>query len=106
MDSVQEMFGQSSIQIQHEAIKYIYNAHIKEDQSIRERVLDMMVHFNVAEMNDVVIDEQSQVSFILESLPKSFLQFCSNAVMNKIEYNMTTLLNELQTFQSLMKNKR
>ena len=25
--------------------------------------------------------------------------------MNKIRYNLTTLLNELQTFQSLMKNK-
>jgi len=45
------------------------------------------------------------VSFILESLPKSFLQFCSNAVMNKIVYTITILLNELQTYQSLMKNK-
>ena len=70
---------------------------------MREHVLDLMVQFNIAEMDDAVIDEQNQVSFILESLPKSFLQFHSNVVMNKIVYTMTTFLNELQTYQSLMK---
>ncbi|KAA0046799.1 gag/pol protein [Cucumis melo var. makuwa] len=57
------------------------------------------------EMNEVVIDEASQVSFILESLPESFLQFRSNATMNKISYNLMTLLKELHTFESLMKIK-
>src|ERR1051325_8714134 len=74
-------------------------------QSIRESVLDLILHFDVAEMNGTIINEQSQVLFILESLPKIFLQFCSNAIMNKIQYSLTTLLNELQTFESLMKNK-
>ncbi|KAL4033283.1 hypothetical protein IC575_006370 [Cucumis melo] len=99
------MFGQASYQIKHDALKYIYNARINEGASVREHVLNMMVHFNVAEMNGAVIDEASQVSFILESLPESFLQFRSNAVMNKIAYTLTTLLNELQTFESLMKIK-
>src|ERR1051325_11824089 len=39
------------------------------------------------------------------NLFRRFFQFCSNAMMNKIRYNLTTLLNELQTFESLMKNK-
>ncbi|KAA0054368.1 gag/pol protein [Cucumis melo var. makuwa] len=51
MDSLREMFGQPSIQIKQEAIKYVYNAHMKEGQSIREHVLNMIVHFNVAKMN-------------------------------------------------------
>lgn len=59
----------------------------------------MLVHFNIAEMNSVVIDESSQLNFILETLPRS------NAIINKISYNLTTILNELQTYQSLMKNK-
>ncbi|KAA0054500.1 gag/pol protein [Cucumis melo var. makuwa] len=62
----------------------------------------MMVHFNVVEMNEAIIDEARQVSFILEFLPESFLQFRSNAIMNKIAYALTTLLNKLQTFESLM----
>ncbi|TYK23143.1 gag/pol protein [Cucumis melo var. makuwa] len=49
MDSLREMFGQSSIQIKQEAIKYVYNTRMKEGQSVKERVLDMIVHFNVAE---------------------------------------------------------
>ncbi|KAA0048170.1 Retrovirus-related Pol polyprotein from transposon TNT 1-94 [Cucumis melo var. makuwa] len=65
----------------------------------------MIVYFNVPEMNVAVFDEKSQVSVILKSLPKSFLQFRSNAKMNKIEYNMTTLLKVLQTFQSLKGQK-
>ncbi|TYK00233.1 gag/pol protein [Cucumis melo var. makuwa] len=56
-------------------------------------------------MNEAAIDEASQVSFILESLPKSFLQFRSNTVMNKFAYTLITLLNKLQTFESLMKIK-
>ncbi|KAA0047462.1 gag/pol protein [Cucumis melo var. makuwa] len=65
----------------------------------------MMVHFNVVEMNEAVVAKTSQVSFILESLPESFLLFRSNIVMNKIAYILTTLINELQTFESLMKIK-
>ncbi|KAA0060706.1 gag/pol protein [Cucumis melo var. makuwa] len=56
-------------------------------------------------MNGVVFDEKSQMSFILKSLPKSFLQFPSNVEMNKINYNMTTFLKELHTFQSLKGQK-
>ncbi|TYJ99758.1 gag/pol protein [Cucumis melo var. makuwa] len=65
----------------------------------------MIVNFNVAQMKGAVFDEKSQVSYILKSLSKSFLQFCSNVEMNKIEYNMTTLLKELQIFQSLKGQK-
>ncbi|TYK08875.1 gag/pol protein [Cucumis melo var. makuwa] len=56
-------------------------------------------------MNGAVFDEKSQVSYILKSLSKSFLQFISNVEMNKIEYNLSTLLKELQIFQSLKGRK-
>ena len=41
---------------------------MKEETSVREHVLDMMVYFILVEVNGVGIDEKSQVSFILESL--------------------------------------
>ena len=59
MESLQEMFGQPSSQNQHEALKYVYNARMKEGQSVREHFYDLMVQFNVAKMNGAVIDEQS-----------------------------------------------
>ena len=51
MESLQEMFRQLSSQIQHEALKYVYNAGVKEGQSVREHVIDLMVQFNVTEMS-------------------------------------------------------
>ncbi|XP_038895904.1 uncharacterized protein LOC120084074 [Benincasa hispida] len=74
MESLQAMFEQLSKSIRHETLKYIYNCHMKEWVSIREHVLDMMVDINVAQANGIVIDEKSQVSFIMESLQKIFLQ--------------------------------
>ncbi|KAL4022720.1 hypothetical protein IC575_016464 [Cucumis melo] len=65
----------------------------------------MMMHFNIAEVNGVAIDKTNQVSFILESLSKSFIPFQTNASLNKIEFNLTTLLNELQRFQNLTMGK-
>ncbi|XP_050945127.1 uncharacterized protein LOC127150669 [Cucumis melo] len=95
MDSLKGMFGQPEWSLRHEAIKYIYTKRMKEGTSIREHVLDMMMHFNIAEVNGGAIDEANQVSFILESLPKSFKPFQTNASLTKIEFNLTTILNEL-----------
>ncbi|KAA0033226.1 gag/pol protein [Cucumis melo var. makuwa] len=62
----------------------------------------MMMHFNITELNGGAIEEVNQVSFILEFLPKSFIPFQTNASLNKIDqFNLTTLLNELQLFQTL-----
>ncbi|TYK21782.1 gag/pol protein [Cucumis melo var. makuwa] len=87
------------------AIKYIYTKRMKEGTSVREHVLDMVMHFNIAEVNGGAIDEANQDSFILESLSKSFIPLQTNASLNKIEFNLTTLLNDLQRFQNLTKGK-
>ncbi|KAA0040418.1 gag/pol protein [Cucumis melo var. makuwa] len=101
MDALKAMFGQLEWSLRHEAIKYIYTKPMKEGTSVREHVMHMMMHFNIGEVNDGAIDEANQVSFILESLPKSFIPFQTNASLNKIEFNLTTLLNELQRFQTI-----
>ncbi|KAA0025729.1 gag/pol protein [Cucumis melo var. makuwa] len=105
MDSLKGMFGQPEWSLRHEAIKYIYTKHMKEGTSVRELVLDMMMHFNIVEVNGGAIDEANQVSFILESLSKSFIPFQTDVSLNKIEFNLTTLLNELQRFQNLTKGR-
>ncbi|KAA0059714.1 gag/pol protein [Cucumis melo var. makuwa] len=78
---------------------------MKEGTSVREHVLDIMMHFNIVEVNGGAIDKANQVSFILESLSKSFIPFQTNASLNKIEFNLITLLNELQRFQTLTMGK-
>ena len=58
-----------------------------------------------AEIHGATINECTQVSIILESLTPSFSQFTTNYVMNKLQYNMTQLLNELQTFEAISKTR-
>ncbi|KAA0067934.1 Glutaredoxin active site-containing protein [Cucumis melo var. makuwa] len=60
MDSLREMFGEPSWSLRHEAIKYIYTKQIKEGIFVREHVLDMMMHFNIAEVNGGPINEANQ----------------------------------------------
>ncbi|TYJ95578.1 gag/pol protein [Cucumis melo var. makuwa] len=60
MDSLKGMFGQPEWSLRHEAIKYIYTKRMKERTVVREHVLDMMVHFNLAKVNGGVIDEANQ----------------------------------------------
>ncbi|XP_050937700.1 uncharacterized protein LOC127148280, partial [Cucumis melo] len=66
MNSLKGMFGQPKWSLRHETIKYIYTKRMKEGTSIKEHVLDMMMHFNIFEVNGGAIDEANQVSFILE----------------------------------------
>ncbi|KAK0594600.1 hypothetical protein LWI29_001701 [Acer saccharum] len=79
-------------------------ARMKEGTSVREHVLNMMSYFNTAEIIGGAINEPSQVSIILTTLPKSFDQFKSNYGMNKLRFSLTQLLNELSTFESLTKD--
>ncbi|TYK04650.1 gag/pol protein [Cucumis melo var. makuwa] len=65
----------------------------------------MMMHFNIFQVNGGLIDETNKESFVLQSHLKSFIQFQTNALLNKIEFNLTTFLNELQRFQTLTLGK-
>ena len=58
-----------------------------------------------AEIHGATVDEKTQVSVILESLTPAFLPFTTNYIMNKLEYNLTQLLNELQTFETISKTR-
>ncbi|TYK04622.1 gag/pol protein [Cucumis melo var. makuwa] len=60
MDALKAMFGQPEWSLRHEAIKYICTKRMKEGTSVREHVLDMMMHLNIAEVNGGVIDEANQ----------------------------------------------
>ena len=42
---------------------------------------------------------------ILETLPDGFISFKTNYVLNKRDLNLTTLMTELQTFESMIKSK-
>ncbi|RVW52634.1 Retrovirus-related Pol polyprotein from transposon TNT 1-94 [Vitis vinifera] len=105
MESLQQMFGRPSEQARHEAVKAVMNSKMKNGSSVREHVLKMIHHFNEAEINGAKIDEKTQVGMILETLSPSFLQFRTNYIMNHKKCNLTELLNELQSYETLIDDK-
>ena len=58
-----------------------------------------------AEIHGATVDEKTQVSVILESLTPAFMLFITNYIMNKLDYNLTQLLNELRTFETISKTR-
>lgn len=54
MDSLRDMFEQKSTQTKLDGLKFIFKTRMKEGTSVREHVLNMLVHFNVAEMNGAI----------------------------------------------------
>ncbi|KAA0059677.1 gag/pol protein [Cucumis melo var. makuwa] len=67
MDSLKGMFGQPKWSLRHETIKYIYIKRMKEGTSVREHVLDMMIHFNIAEVNGGAIDEAMRIGRLVKN---------------------------------------
>ncbi|XP_062109230.1 uncharacterized protein LOC133819869 [Humulus lupulus] len=96
-ESLQAMFGLLSDQCRHEDTRAYMNMRMKKGVSVREHVLNMINTMHDVEVHGATIDERTQVSLILESLTLAFSTLTTSYVMNKLEYNMTQLLNELQT---------
>ncbi|KAL5544155.1 hypothetical protein UlMin_007939 [Ulmus minor] len=105
MTSVQAMFGETSTRARFEAVKAIMNSRMKLGTPVRDHLLRIMAHFNEAEIHGSSIDQQTQVGMILETLPDSFIPFKTNYVLNKMDLNLTALMTELQTFESMIKSK-
>ncbi|KAL5573887.1 hypothetical protein UlMin_023484 [Ulmus minor] len=105
MASVQAMFGETSTRARFEAVKAIMNSRMKLGTPVRDHLLRIRAHFNEAEIHGSSIDQQTQVGMILETLPESFIPFKTNYVLNKMDLNLTALITELQTFESMIKSK-
>ncbi|KAA0059754.1 gag/pol protein [Cucumis melo var. makuwa] len=71
MDSLREMFGKKEWSLRHEAIKYIRTKHMKEGTSVRKHILDIRMHFNIAEVNGTAINEANQENSSLKRSSKS-----------------------------------
>ena len=66
----------------------------------------MTNYFTEAELHGAQIDEVTQVGIILNSLSTDFIQFTSNYIMNKLNYSLSQLLNELHTFESISRQEK
>ena len=83
-------------------MRQIYNTKMAEGSSVRENCLTMISNLNTLEVLGADIDGESQVDMILQSLPKSFMEFKLNYNMNKKIYSLTELMNELVAAEGIL----
>ena len=62
----------------------------------------MISNLNILEVLGADIDGESQVNMILQSLPKSFIEFKLNYNMNKKIYSLSELMNELVAAEGIL----
>ena len=95
LDSLQEMFGQKNEQACIEIIDKYTTARMKSGTLVRDHVMMMTNYFTETELHGAEIDQIMQVRIIMNSLSPEFIQFNSNYIMNKLNYSISQLLNEL-----------
>ncbi|XP_016546403.2 uncharacterized protein LOC107846561 [Capsicum annuum] len=103
LESVKEIFREQNCVAKNTSMKAFFTTKMVEGTSVMEYVLKMLSLLNDLEILGAVIDKESQVEIVLQTLPDSFPQFCLNYNMNKMDLSLTKLLNELQAAESIIK---
>ena len=89
------MFGKQNEQARIELTQKYMSAKMRPGTSVRDHVMLMTNYFTEAELHRAQIDEVTQVGIFLNSLSTDFIQFTSNYTMNKLNYDLSQLLNKL-----------
>ena len=95
MDSLQQIFGQSTRSAKQAALKGIMNSKMGKGARVRYHILKMIDYLKEAEIQGAQIDDNSKIDMVLESLPETFKEFKVNYNMNKRNMTLTELMNEL-----------
>ena len=97
MESLQEMFGQSTRFARQATLKGVMNSKMGKSTRVRDHILKIMDHLNEAKIKGAQIDDNLKIDMVLESLPKTFKEFKVNYNMNKRNMNSTKLMTELHS---------
>ncbi|XP_019228264.1 PREDICTED: uncharacterized protein LOC109209450 [Nicotiana attenuata] len=89
LETLQEMFGEQNRAAKQIAMKALLNTKMAEGSLVL----------------GAMIDKESQVEMVLQTLPDSFQQFHLNYDMNKMDLLLAKLLNELQAAESIIKQQ-
>ena len=101
MDSLQQMFGQSTRSVRQAALKEIMNSKMGKGIRVRDHILKMMDYLNEAKIQGAQINDNSKIYMVLESLLETFKEFNVNYNMNKRNMTLTELMNELHSAEEM-----
>ena len=99
------MFGVQSRSAKQMIMKQIMNTRMFEGTPVRDHMIKMIGLFN--ELGDLGadIDWETQNNMVLETLPPSFNHFKLNYSMNKLEWSLIELMQDLQIVETIVKGQ-
>lgn len=99
------MFAKQGKPARQAAMRVLISTKMAEGTPIQEHMLKMMDSLNELDVLGAVIDAESQIDIILESLPESFNNFKVNYNINKMKLTLAELSNQLVVTERIMKKK-
>ena len=102
--SLKEMFGSQGRLARQKAMRDFLKAKMSEGTLVQDHLLKLMFdHLNTLEILGAMIDGESQVDMILESLPESYDQFKLDYVLNHKDYTLSSRMAALQATVGIIK---
>ena len=95
LNALLEMFGLQNEQSRIELTKKYTSAKMKAKTLVRDNIMMMPNYFTEAQLREAKLDNVTQVGIVMNSLSQDFIQFTSNYIINKLNYRLSQLLNEL-----------
>ena len=99
------MFGVQSRSAKQMVMKQIMNTRMSEGTPVRDHIIKMIGLFNELGDLGVDIDWETQNNMVLKTLPPSFNHFKLNYSMNKLEWSLTELMQQLQIAEKIVKGQ-
>ena len=95
MKNLAYIFGDQTCQAKQAAIWKVINYWMMPGTPIRVHMLEVITLLNNIETMGPLINKETQVDMVFETLSDSFDTFKLNYSINKLSYNLTELIKEL-----------
>lgn len=79
---------------------------MKAGESIKDHMMKVIEYLEEAKLLGAKIDHQTQMDMIMNTLSDSFAQFKINYELNKKEYTLAGLMNDLQVAKNILLKKK
>ncbi|XP_059629675.1 uncharacterized protein LOC132272568 [Cornus florida] len=105
MLNLKEMFGQVGKSARQTTMTNLMTTKMVQGTPVQDHALKMIGFLNELKILGCNLDSELQVDMIIASLLDSLNSFRVNYSTNKLEYSLAELLNELVTFEGIIKSK-
>ncbi|KAI9180050.1 hypothetical protein LWI28_000646 [Acer negundo] len=102
MMSLEEMFAMKSRTTKREAVTAFMNLRMKPGQAVKDHMMKVIAHLNIAELHGAEIDGETKIDMVVNSLSDSFDQFKLDYSLNKKEYTLQVLMQDAQSAEKIL----